>query len=441
VALQYEYLPIAHRGTFRSSDEALNKIWDVAQRTLELNTREFFIDGVKRDHWIWSGDAVQAYLMNYYAFFDGDAVKRTTWALRGADPVDMHINTILDYSLYWFIGIRDYYQYTGDAGFVQAIYPRMVTLMDFVLGRRNRDGMLEGQPGDWVFVDWADMPKDGELAVIQLLFARSLEAMADCAALAHDDAKAATYRQLATDLKAKIRATFWDPQRQLFIHGRKDGKPYPLVTRHPNMFALLFGDVDGEQAEAIRRNVLMNDTVPKITTPYMRFYELAALAESGQQARVTQEIKDYWGGMLRAGATCFWEEYDPNVQGAARYAMYGKPFGKSLCHAWGASPLYLLGRYYLGVKPTQPGYAAYVVEPDLGGLTWIEGKVPTPRGDIAVFADGARIKVTAAAAGNGVLRFASSTPPRSDTGTIRQAGDGRYELALEAGKTVVVERR
>ena len=441
VTLQYEYLPVAHRGTFRSSDDELNKIWDVAQRTLELNTREFFIDGVKRDHWIWSGDAVQAYLMNYYSFFDGDTVKRTTWALRGADPVDMHINTILDYSLYWFIGIRDYVQYTGDTEFVQAIYPRMVTLMDFVLGRRNANGMLEGQPGDWVFVDWADMPKDGELAVIQLLFARSLDAMADCAALAHDDAKAATYRQLATDLKAKIRTAFWDPQRQVFIHGRKDGKPNPLVTRHPNMFALLFGDVDGEQADAIRRNVLMNDAVPKITTPYMRFYELAALAESGQQARVTREIKDYWGGMLRAGATCFWEEYDPNVQGAARYAMYGKPFGKSLCHAWGASPLYLLGRYYLGVKPTQPGYAAYVVEPDLGGLKWIDGRVPTPHGDIAVFADGARIKVIAAAAGNGVLRFASSTPPRSDAGTIRQVGDRRYELTLEAGKTVVVDRR
>ncbi|MCS0580208.1 hypothetical protein NX784_01235 [Massilia pinisoli] len=441
VALQYEYLPVTHRGAFRSSDDELNRIWDVAQRTLELNTREFFIDGVKRDHWIWSGDAVQAYLMNYYASFDGDTVKRTTWALRGADPVDMHINTILDYSLYWFIGIRDYVQYTGDTEFVQAIYPRMVTLMDFVLGRRNANGMLEGQPGDWVFVDWADMPKDGELTVIQLLFARSLEAMADCAALAHDDAKAATYRGLAADLKAKIRSAFWDPQRQAFIHGRKDGKTNPLVTRHPNMFALLFGDVDGGQADAIRRNVLMNDAVPKITTPYMRFYELAALAESGQQARVTREIKDYWGGMLRAGATCFWEEYDPNVQGAARYAMYGKPFGKSLCHAWGASPLYLLGRYYLGVKPTQPGYAAYVVEPDLGGLQWIEGKVPTPHGDVAVFADAARIKVTAAAAGAGVLHFASSTPPRSDTGTIRQAGDGRYELALEAGKSVVVERR
>jgi hypothetical protein len=439
VALLYEYLPVAHRGSFRSSDAELNRIWDVAQRTLELNTREFFIDGVKRDHWVWSGDAVQAYLMNYYAFFDGDTVKRTTWALRGADPVDMHINTILDYSLYWFIGIRDYYQYTGDDEFVKTIYPRMVSLMDFVLARRDAGGMLEGQPGDWVFVDWADMPKDGELTVIQLLFARSLDAMADCAALAHDEAKAATYRRLATELKAKIRAAFWDPRRQVFIHGRKDGKTNPLVTRHPNMFALLFGYLDDTQAAAVRRNVLMSDDVPKITTPYMRFYELAALAESGQQAYVTHQIKDYWGGMLRAGATCFWEQYDPNVQGAARYAMYGKPFGMSLCHAWGASPLYLLGKYYLGVKPTQPGYAAYVVEPDLGGLQWIEGKVPTPHGDIAVFADTQRIRVTAVA-GAGVLRFTSTTTPRSADGAIRHVADQRYEMTLEGGKTYVVER-
>jgi hypothetical protein len=299
--------------------------------------------------------------------------------------------------------------------------------------------MLEGLPGDWVFVDWADMPKDGELAVIQLLFARSLEAMADCAVLAHDDARAATYRRLAADLKAKIIAAFWDPQRQVFIHGRKDGQANPLVTRHPNMFALMFGYLDDAQAAAVRRNVLTSDAVPKITTPYMRFYELAALAESGQQRYVTDQIKDYWGGMLRAGATCFWEQYDPNVEGAARYAMYGKPFGMSLCHAWGASPLYLLGKYYLGVKPTQPGYAAYVVEPNLGGLQWIEGKVPTPHGDVAVHADATTIRVTAVA-GQGVLRFTSATPPRSDGGTIRSLGGHRYELPLEGGKTYIVAR-
>ncbi len=438
VSLLYEFAPLVHRGSFKSSDDELNRIWDVAQRTLELNTREFFLDGIKRDHWVWSGDAVQAYLMNYYTFFDSDTVKRTTWALRGADPVDMHINTILDYSLYWFIGISDYYQYAGDAAFVKSIYPRMVSLMDYVLKRRDANGMLEGLPGDWVFVDWADMPKDGELTTVQLLFARSLDAMADSAEIAADHAGALHYRQLATELKAKIVATFWDPEKQAFIHSRKDGKLNRLVTRHPNMFALMLGYLDEEKAAAVKRNVLLNDKVPAITTPYMHFYELAALAQSGQYDDVIGQIKDYWGGMLNNGATCFWEQYDPKQTGVQRYAMYGKPFGMSLCHAWGASPLYLLGKYTLGVQPTQPGYAAYLVEPHLGGLKWIEGKVPTPRGDIAVSANATRIKV-GAIAGHGVLRFSSSSLPHSASGAMRSLGGERYELTLQGAGEYVVD--
>lgn len=43
--------------------------------------------------------------------------------------------------------------------------------------------------------------------------------------------------------------------------------------------------------------------------------------------------------------------------------MYGDPFGKSLCQAWAASPIYLLGRCFLGVRPLTPGYETYEVEP------------------------------------------------------------------------------
>ena len=39
---------------------------------MHLTTREFFIDGIKRDRWVWSGDAIQSYLMNYYLFFDNE---------------------------------------------------------------------------------------------------------------------------------------------------------------------------------------------------------------------------------------------------------------------------------------------------------------------------------------------------------------------------------
>jgi len=103
----FEYLPVEYRGAFKSSDEKLNLIWDVSRYTLHLNTREFFLDGIKRDGWVWSGDAYQSFLMNYYSFFDKEVCKRTFIALRGKDPVPCHINTIMDYTFYWFIGLYD----------------------------------------------------------------------------------------------------------------------------------------------------------------------------------------------------------------------------------------------------------------------------------------------------------------------------------------------
>jgi hypothetical protein len=104
-------------------------------------------------------------------------------------------------------------------------------------------------------------------------------------------------------------------------------------------------------------------------------------------------MKNYWGGMLKEGATSFWEKYNPTEKGTQHLEMYGRPYGKSLCHAWGASPIYLLGKYYLGVRPTKPGYEEYVVEPHLGGLKWIEGDVPTPNGCIHVYMDKKVVKV------------------------------------------------
>ena len=39
----------------------------------------------------------------------------------------------------------------------------------------------------------------------------------------------------------------------------------------------------------------------------MRFYELEALCALGEQDAVMKEMKAYWGGMLKEGATSFWE--------------------------------------------------------------------------------------------------------------------------------------
>lgn len=436
VSALYEYLPLAERGAFRCSDTLINHIWDVAAYTLHLNTREFFLDGIKRDRWVWSGDAYQSYLMDYYLYFDSLEVTRTLYALRGKDPVTSHVNTILDYTFYWFMGIYDYYLYTGDASFIRSCYPRMVSLMDYVLHRRDADGMVQGLPGDWVFVDWADgLSKKGELSIEQLLFCRSLETMDVCARLAGDTTHA--YGSLARQLRAAVLNDFWDPARGALIHNRVDGVLTSTVNRYANMFGILFDYFTPAQREQVLRRVLLNDSIAPITTPYMQFYQQAALCAMGRQPDVLNQIKSYWGGMLREGATTFWEYYDPAQHGVQDYAMYGRPYGRSLCHAWGASPLYLLGKYFLGVQPLSPGYATYVVCPSLGGLQWMSGSVPTPHGDVSVYCDRSTIRVTPVP-GAGVLRFASRTTPHCAQAIVRATGNGIYEIELTPGTPIEV---
>ena len=406
VLMDYEYAPHDqnHSGSFRCSDEEINKIWQVGAYTMDLTTREFFMDGIKRDRWTWSGDAIQSYLMNYYLRFDTECVKRTIRQLRGKDPVTAHVNTIMDYTFYWFKSVLDYYQYTGDVDFVREMWPRMVTLMDYVEGRLNNDGMAEGQPDDWIFVDWVDFPmhKRGTLCFEQILLMKAMETMAVCAQLLGIDKN--DYHKKSEALREKINQTFWSNDEKAYYHAIEDGQMNKQVTKFPNMFAILYGLSHEDQRRDIMQSVMLNPDVAPITTPYMRFYELEVLCMDGLHTQVLKEMRDYWGGMLREGATSFWEKYVPTEQGTQHLAMYGRPYGKSLCHAWGASPVYLLGKYYLGVKPTKPGYEEYEVRPALGDLEWMEGDVPTPHGMIHVSMDRRQIKVRATE-GRGTLYY------------------------------------
>ncbi len=440
VAMLYEYAPVEYRGSFRCSDPELNRIWDVGAYTMHLTTREFFIDGIKRDRWVWSGDAVQSYLMNYYLFFDSPTVKRTTRLLRGKDPVTSHINTIMDYTLYWFNGIYDYYLYTGDKDFVKELYPRMQSLMEYVLGRTNKDGMLEGMTGDWVFVDWADFPmsKQGALSFEQVLFCKSLETMKLCADIVGDTADADRYGKLASELRGKLIPTFWDESRQALVHNVENGRKSDQVNKFANMFAINYGFFDAPTTKSVMENVMLNPSVPAITTPYMRFYELESLCSQGMQEQVLGEMKDYWGGMLREGATSFWEKYVPTDSGSQHLAMYGRPYGKSLCHAWGASPVYLLGKYYLGVIPVKPGYEEFSITPVLGGLKWMEGSVPTPDGDISVYMNDREIRIKATE-GKGYLNIRSGKLPKSSYGKFEKTGDNSYRLFIDTHDEITVK--
>ena len=457
--MDYEYAPFdsSKSGSFRCSDEELNKIWEVGAYTMDLTTREFFMDGIKRDRWTWSGDAIQSYLMNYYLRFDVECVKRTIRQLRGKDPVTAHVNTIMDYTFYWFKSVADYYLYTGDIDFVREIYPKMRTLMEYCLERTNAEGMAEGQPDDWIFVDWTDFPmhKRGVLCFEQILFCKALLAMSSCAgALCEhplDNPPQGSINELdyATDhdiyymkawrLMERIDEYFWNEEEHAYMHALEDGNLNQQITMFPNMFAILYDLLaEDDRKREILQHVLLNSQVDRITTPYMRFYELEALCQMGMQCEVLAAIRDYWGGMLREGATTFWEKYNPEESGVQHLAMYGRPYGKSLCHAWGASPVYLLGRYFLGVRPIKQGYEEFEIRPVLGDLQWMEGSVPLPQGMITLKMSACELTVKATS-GCGWLYFATEKQPKTTFGQPEQIKDRQWRLWIEANREVTIK--
>ena len=229
---------------------------------------------------------------------DADICHRTLWALRGKEPLLQHLNSIVDYSLYWLLAIREDYQTYGDPDFVRAIWPRLRSLTDFCLERTNEEGFLVGREEDWVFMDWADMDKDGPLCAEQMLFIRALEAAAGCASLAGQDGS--RYAAHAERLSKKLDRFFYDEEKGAYIDTYASGRRN--VTRHANIFAILYDFADESKRASIVRNVLDNDGVPAITTPYFKFFELWANCKLGRVEKMLDQVRDYWGGMLALGA-------------------------------------------------------------------------------------------------------------------------------------------
>ena len=284
----------------------------------------------------------------------------------------------------------------GDRAFLDRIYPMAEKLLEFCETRLNSDGFIEGIADDWTFIDWSDIDKVGAVCAEQMLLIHAYKVMAEMSGVLGGSLRESLLAK-SEELKARVNEFYWNADRGAFIDSYKSGKAN--VTRHANIFAVMYGISSESQAKSILKNVLQNDEITKITTPYFAGYELDALAKLGEFDCIEEKISSYWGGMIDLGATTVWEEYNPENKGIEHYGMYGGKYEKSLCHAWGAGPIYLFGRYYLGVYPTSAGYETFAVEPNLGGLSEVRGVVPINGGTVSVELNKNKLAVLATKSG------------------------------------------
>lgn len=398
VTADYEYIPYEKQGSFKCDNELFNEIYRASALTLHLNCREGFLDGIKRDRWVWSADAYQSARINSYLFGDKEIEQRTLVGLIGKEPVKLHINKIVDWSLFWFIMLKEHYNMYGDTEFLKRIYPMALKLLDYCEQDFNEDGFIEEKPPEkragngGVLIDhygYCVLDREGAVGAAQMMMIEVYDSMA-CVSEAICEENG-IFCEKRDDLIKKVNEYYWNDDLGAFIDSYKSGKNH--ISRHTNIFAIMFNIATETQKQSIIANVLKNDSVPPIKTPYFKGYELDALGKVGEFSEIENIIKSYWGDMISLGATTIWETYDPDKKGIEHYEMYGEKYHKSLCHAWGAGPVYLFGRYFLGVYPTSPGYKTFCVEPHLGSLKEIEGDVPVCGGMVKVSVNEKRVSV------------------------------------------------
>ena len=415
VSAELEYLPIEDIASFTCDDDLIAPIWEICSRTFHLNSREFYLDGIKRDRWCWSGDAYQSYIVNRYLYFEPSIIRRTIRALLGKQPYYQHINTINDYSAYLIIAVWEYYFATGDIAFVESIADDLYALYNFVVSRLDEEtGYVVARPGDWIFIDWANIDKDGALCAEQILLWQTYRTMAQLSALT-TAIPAQDYEAYADTLRASILRDFWDESRGGFIDSYTSGKNN--ITRHANIFAILYDFADAAMADRIYKNILCGDIAEPITTPYFKFFELMALGKMGDIIGTQDFIDSYWGGMLALGATSVWEQFDPRKEGRAHLEMYGMEYGCSLCHAWGSGPIALLGQFCAGVTPTDVAYKTFDVKPNPGKYKQLHAVVPVCGGTVTVDYNNGVVTASATVPG-GTLRFGGKTAEIPTDGSV-----------------------
>eukprot|EP00804_Cyclotella_cryptica_P018656 CCRYP_007166-RA/>CCRYP_007166-RA protein AED:0.00 eAED:0.00 QI:116/-1/1/1/-1/1/1/831/1277 len=423
------------------SDENLSlddKIGRCSAYTLQLCMHHnFIVDGIKRDRLPWAGDLAVSIMANCYSFSDSESIRFTLAVLGrcgndamprddgGRENIDdepqiafmreSHVNGIVDFSLWYVISHWLYQRYFGDVAFLKqewtVVTKRLSCLIKYCTEAKT--GRLITNDDDWLFIDWSDNVK--KTAALQILWWWALECgslLVDTLILFADNNTSESidfkdFHGLIQDAKSRLESCFVQDDIQL------------SYSRHAHIFGVLSGlnlrlvdnasskdwwnpnpsDDQWRSLVKIRKldqqslDALLGDKLEQVGTPFMKHLECLAISRLGERSSALSKIRNYWGGMLRTGATTFYEAYAEKEMPDDVANFYSRPFARSLCHAWGSGPCALLPEMLLGLRPLADGWKLFLVDPLDECPENISASVRTKHGIIKVHLDPTMLRI------------------------------------------------
>ena len=295
--------------------------------------------------------------------------------------------TIPSFTLAWPCQLADYVLFSGDVAFGEEMLPTALRIAQAALGRVAASGLVPAytQPGCWNFYEWSPGLDGGEihrtapfparfdapLSAFLILALQSISRL--CGWLGKPDAAAGLDAE-ADRLGAALEA-FWNESSGCYAAYLSPGGSRAHYAQLTQALILCSGACPAPRRSGLAHRLLQGEGLLPLTLSSCFFRYEALLAEDGLAPAVFDEIARRWGGMLLNGARTFWE----TERGAEDFHRAG-----SLCHGWSAIPIYFYFAYGLGIRPTQPGFSAYVVAPAHIGVSFPSGSVLTPGGLLSI---------------------------------------------------------
>ncbi len=366
------YRDIAYLGSFRCSNETLNKIYDTAAYTCHLNMQQFIWDGIKRDRLVWVGDMHPEMLAVRTVFGNNPIIDESLRFMRETTPLPEWMNGMPTYSLWWLIILCDWFLYTGNEEFLNENKAYALELIGIVCNLVNDDGS-DCLPS--YFLDWPCNNKKAGISGSRALLAYCLD-------------------------KASFLSSYFGENRlsEKCITQKEKLTSCPTKSygaKQVEAFYSLSSWIDKKNTG----NTILKNGCHGFST-FMSYYLLKAAAEA-DMTKTLAALEEYYGAMLRMGATTFWEDFDitwaENAFGIDELPVKGKKdihgdFGAfcykglrhSLCHGWSSGPVAFLAENVLGINISSPGCKKIRISPNLGDLSFAEGTYPTPYGIISI---------------------------------------------------------
>ncbi len=336
-------------------DRLLNRIYEVARRTLELCAHEYYEDCPWREQGLYADGSYQM-LFGYHAFeeyeFPRESLRLMAYASRKDGFVELRTPmysgfTIPAHSAHWLWSLVANAEADFDETFVREMLPYAEKILETFERRTNALGItVFVEPEYWNWHDWIpglgtdDFIRDHYIredadGVMTAIVCRLAKGVALLEEKCGNAQKAAQFSRYAKDLQGKIE-NFYDEKTGLYASFiRENGKEG--FHAYTQAMVALATDLPKERAAYI---------CECLKNPTGKMYDVglgtlvwkydAILKYERNPAWCVEDICRIFAPMVFSGATSFWE----TPYGEADFLDAG-----SLCHAWASVACYIFDKY------------------------------------------------------------------------------------------------